>query len=201
MYIKKWPKSKKSKRINNKYTILSITQKCQHCNTVVEIDSLNDMYYDGRILFQETGLFGLDQQYKFGYVCPYCEHNQLLSNKNLNYLTRYININHIDLYPYKRMDMLKHSNRRYANAYDIFRGYALSHKYNIQVHASLQDKTVEKLFIDNPDIVNKIINEDGSFISGNTFYLLFRKWFFEQTGMTLDQLNHDSVFEQDYLFD
>jgi hypothetical protein len=55
----------------------------------------------------------------------------------------------------------------------------------------LQDKTVEKLFINNPDLVDKLINKNGSFISGNTFYFLFGKWFFEQTGMKLDQLNYD----------
>lgn len=200
MYIKKWPKNKRANY--KKYSILSITQKCKYCNTVVGIDSLNDMYYDGYTSFEDIGLFDkLDHQYKFGYICPYCERNQLLSNKNLNYLTKYIDANHIDLYPYEQMDMLKYSDRKHAYAYEIFCGYALSHKYNIQVHASLQDKTVERLFLDHPDIVNKIINEDGSFISGNTFYLLFRKWFFEQTGMKLDQLNHDGVFELDYLFE
>ena len=190
MYIKKWPKGK---RVNyKKYSILSITQKCQYCNTVVGIDSLNDMYYDGYTSFEDLGLFDkLNHQYKFGYVCPYCERNQLLSNKNLNYLTKYIDVNHVDLYQYKRMDMLKYSDRRHANAYEIFCGYALSHKYNIQVHASLQDKTVEKLFINNPDLVDKLINENGKFISKTVFYLLFRKWFFEQTGMKMDQLNHD----------
>lgn len=190
MYIKKWPKIKTTK---NKYTILNITQKCRYCNTVVGIDSLNDMYYDGYSSFEDLGLFDrLDHQYKFGYVCPYCEHTQLLSSKNLNYLTKYIDSNHIDLYPYKRMNMLKHSHRKYASAYDIFRGYSLSHKYNIRVHASLQDKTVEKLFIDNPDIVNKLINKNGEFIDVNKFYSIFGRWFLEQTGLKMDELEYSN---------
>lgn len=42
MFIKKWPKLRK----NN--VLLTITQKCNVCKTVVEIDDLNDLEYAGK---------------------------------------------------------------------------------------------------------------------------------------------------------
>lgn len=46
-------------------------------------------------------------------------------------------------------------------------------KFNITVHSSLKDKNVETAFNEDPELVNKLTNSDGKFISEDEFEKLF----------------------------
>lgn len=110
MYVKKWPKKSKS----SKYVLLNIIQKCKHCGTVVEIDNLNDLEYGGYFSIEGgLGFFNtLNHRYEWKYICPYCNKKESLSDKNLDYVTKFIDSNDIDMKPYETMPViLKEENK------------------------------------------------------------------------------------------
>ena len=171
MHVVKWPRI----RLRKKYVLLEFRQKCPKCKTIVEIDDLNDLDYDG--LFSLEGGWGifnkLDHRYKWDYECPYCNRKQSLSDKNLDYLTRFIDINNVDLYPYEEMDRIKFHDVFHATPYYKYYGYWLGAKYNVTVHSSLKDDNVEAAFKEDPEMVDRLTNTDGKFISENEFEKLF----------------------------
>lgn len=171
MHVVKWPRI----RLRKKYVLLEFRQKCPKCKTIVEIDSLNDLDYDGRFSLEGGwGIFNkLDHRYLWEYECPYCNRKQSLSDKNLDYLTRFIDINNVDLYPYEEMDRIKFHDVFHATPYYKYYGYWLGAKYNVTVHSSLKDDNVEAAFKEDPEMVNRLTNADGKFISENEFEKLF----------------------------
>lgn len=169
MHIVKWPKIK----LRKKYVLLEFRQKCPKCKTIVEIDNLNDLDYDGWVKGCE-GIFNkLDHQYKWEYECPYCNRKQSLSDKNLDYLTRFIDINNIDLFPYEEMDRIKFQDVFHATPYYKYYGYWLSAKFKVTVHSSLKDDDVAAAFNEDPELVDKLTSVDGKFISEDEFEKLF----------------------------
>lgn len=153
---------------------MEFRQKCPKCKTIVEIDNLNDLDYNGLVSLEGGGIFNkLDHRYKWDYECPYCNRKQSLSDKNLDYLTRFIDINNIDLFPYEKMYSIKFKEACYATPYYMYYGYWLGAKYNVTVHSSLKDDNVAAAFNENPKLVEQLTTEDGSFISEDEFEKLF----------------------------
>ena len=153
---------------------MEFRQKCPKCKTIVEIDNLNDLDYNGRVSLEGDGIFNnLDHRYKWDYECPYCNRKQSLSDKNLDYLTRFIDINNVDLFPYEKMYSIKFNDASYTIPYYIYYGYWLNAKFNVTVHSSLKDDNVAAAFNENPELVEKLTTEDGSFISEDEFEKLF----------------------------
>ena len=169
MFIKKWPKTND----NDKYTTFSISQKCPYCKTVVEINSLNDLEYDGYVSYQDICIFTmLDHEYRWNYTCPYCNRNQSISNKNIRYVTRYIDTKNVDIHQHEMMYSLKE--KTLIETYDKFEAYWLSAKYGIGVPERLADTEINELFKNNHDIVNKLTNDNGKFVSEKGFKWLYR---------------------------
>ena len=151
---------------------MEFRQKCPKCKTIVEIDNLNDLEYDGCVSLED--LFNkLDHRYKWKYECPYCNRKQSLSDKNLDYITRFIDINNIDLFPYEEMDRITYHDVFHATPYYKYYGYWLGAKFKVTVHSSLKDDNVEAAFNEDPELVDKLTNADGNFISENEFEKLF----------------------------
>ena len=170
MHIVKWPKIK----LRKKYVLLEFRQKCPKCKTIVEIDNLNDLDYNGRLSLEGGGIFNnLDHRYNWEYECPYCNRKQSLSDKNLDYLTKFIDINNIDLFPYEEMDNIKFHDVFHATPYYKYYGYWLGAKYKVTVHSSLKDDNVAAAFNEDPELVDKLTNTDGKFISEDEFSKLF----------------------------
>ena len=170
MHIVKWPKIK----LRKKYVLLEFRQKCPKCKTIVEIDNLNDLDYNGRLSLEGGGIFNkLDHRYEWEYECPYCNRKQSLSDKNLDYLTRFIDINNVDLFPYEKMYSIKFQDACYATPYYIYYGYWLSAKFKVAIHSSLKDDNVAAAFNEDPELVDKLTNSDGKFISEDEFSKLF----------------------------
>lgn len=149
---------------------MEFRQKCLKCKTIVEIDNLNDLDYNGRVSLEGGGL---DHRYNWEYECPYCNRKQSLSDKNLKYLTKFIDINNVDLFPYEKMYCIKFQDACYATPYYKYYGYWLGAKFNVTIHSSLKDKNVEASFNENPELVEQLTTEDGSFISEDEFEKLF----------------------------
>lgn len=153
---------------------MSFRQKCPKCKTIVEIDNLNDLDYNGAFSLEGIGIFNkLDHRYKWEYECPYCNRKQSLSDKNLDYLTRFIDINNIDLFPYEEMDRITYHDVFHATPYYKYYGYWLGAKFNVNVHSSLKDDNVEAAFNEDPEMVDKLTNTEGNFISEHEFEKLF----------------------------
>ena len=153
---------------------MEFRQKCPKCKTIVEIDNLNDLDYNGLVSLEGGGIFNkLDYRYKWDYECPYCNRKQSLSDKNLDYLTKFIDINNVDLFPYEEMDRIKFKDAFHATPYYKYYGYWLVAKFKVSIHSSLKDKNVETAFNDNPELVEQLTTKDGSFISENEFEKLF----------------------------
>ena len=170
MHVVKWPRI----RLRKKYVLLEFRQKCPKCKTIVEIDNLNDLDYNGLVSLEGGGIFNkLDYRYKWDYECPYCNRKQSLSDKNLDYLTKFIDINNVDLFPYEEMDRIKFKDAFHATPYYKYYGYWLVAKFKVSIHSSLKDKNVETAFNDNPELVEQLTTKDGSFISENEFEKLF----------------------------
>ena len=170
MHIVKWPKIK----LRKKYVLLEFRQKCPKCKTIVEIDNLNDLDYNGRVSLEGGGIFNkLDHRYEWEYECPYCNRKQSLSDKNLDYLTRFIDINNVDLFPYEEMDNIKFHDVFHATPYYKYYGYWLSAKFKVTIHSSLKDDNVAAAFNEDPELVDKLTNSDGKFISEDEFSKLF----------------------------
>lgn len=131
MYIKKWPKAKR----RHKYTILNIIQKCPKCGTVVEIDSLNDLEYCGTYSLEGGFLPIPDHRYHWKYVCPYCNKKEDLSDNNMDYVTKFIDSNGIDMKPYDAMEFISFK----PDTYEVFYALWLHEKYGVQIHESLVD--------------------------------------------------------------
>jgi hypothetical protein len=152
---------------------LEFRQKCPKCKTIVEIDNLNDLDYNGRVSLEGGGFNKLDHRYEWEYECPYCNRKQSLSDKNLDYLTRFIDINNIDLFPYEEMDNIKFHDVFHATPYYKYYGYWLSAKFKVTIHSSLKDDNVAAAFNEDPELVDKLTNSDGKFISEDEFSKLF----------------------------
>ena len=170
MHVVKWPRI----RLRKKYVLLEFRQKCPKCKTIVEIDNLNDLDYNGWVKFEGGGIFNkLDHQYKWDYECPYCNRKQSLSDKNLDYITRFIDINNINLFPYEEMDRIKFNDVFHATPYYKYYGYWLGAKFKVTVHSSLKDDNVAAAFNEDPEMVYKLTGVDGKFISEDEFEKLF----------------------------
>lgn len=151
---------------------MEFRQKCPKCKTIVEIDNLNDLDYDGCVSLEDV-FNKLNHRYKWDYKCPYCNRKQSLSDKNLDYLTRFIDINNVDLFPYEEMDRIKFQDVFHATPYYKYYGYWLVAKFKVSIHSSLKDKNVEAAFNEDPELVDKLTSADGNFISEHEFEKLF----------------------------
>lgn len=198
MFIKKWPKTND----NNKYAIFSISQKCPYCKTVVEIDSLNDLEYNGCVSYADINIFTmLDHEYRWNYTCPYCKRTQSISNKNIHYVTRYIDIKNVDIHQHEMMYCLKE--KTCIETYDKFEAYWLSAKYGIGVPEQLADPEINELFKNDKDIVDKLTNDNGKFIPFKGFNWLYRNHFIsnplndkEKQGNTSSKETLESILEE-----
>lgn len=159
MFIKKWPKL----RTNN--VLLTITQKCKHCKTVVEIDDLNDLEYAGKFSLEGGSLFGKyrDHRYDWKYECPYCGKKESLSDKNLDYITDFIDSNCINMKPYEVMEFISFK----GDAYSIFYALWLHDKFGIQIHPSLIDKDAAEFY--NKNLLGELLTNDGWFVNESEF--------------------------------
>lgn len=157
MFIKKWP------RVNfkKKYTFLKISQKCKYCKTIVEMDSLNDLDYVGVFSLEGGSILPtLDHRYHFNYVCPYCERDQMLSIDNLDYITKFIGLNNIDMKPYEMMERISHS----VEPYNVFRALWLNSKYGVKIRPSLVDEEATRIFNENM-LEQELEDQDGDFVT------------------------------------
>ena len=161
MFIKKWPKLRK----NN--VLLRIIQKCRHCKTVVEIDDLNDLEYDG--LFTIEGGLGLfntstsTHRYDWKYVCPYCNKRESLSDRNLDYVTKFIDANGINMEPYETMQFISMK----GDSYSIFYALWLHDKYGVKIHPSLIDNDAAEFY--NKNLLGELLTNDGWFVNESEF--------------------------------
>lgn len=161
MYIKKFPKESKS----SKYALLNVIQKCKNCGTVVEIDDLNDLEYAGKFSLEGGSLFGKyrDHRYDWKYECPYCCKKDSLSNKNLDYITDFIDSNCVNMKPYETMEFISFK----GDTYSIFYALWLHDKFGVQIHESLLDDGATKFY--NKHFSGDVLTRDGWFVSEREF--------------------------------
>ena len=159
MFIKKWPKLKK----NN--VLLTITQKCKHCKTVVEIDDLNDLEYAGEFSLEGGSLLGKyrDHRYDWKYECPYCGKKDSLSDRNLDYITDFIDSNCINMKPYEAMKFISLK----GDTYSIFYALWLHDNFGVQIHASLIDKDAAEFY--NKRFSGDVLTRDDWFVGESEF--------------------------------
>lgn len=144
-------------------------QKCK-CGTVINFTDLNDLEYHGSLTDE-----GGNNSYIWYYTCPYCDNTETLSDKNLDYLSKWIIINEIDLTHYEEMEMItfsQHIEKDRVDIYYKYHAYWIHFKYGVKVPHSLEDDAIYKKFINNIDIVNALTMDDGSFIDYHTFNVL-----------------------------
>ena len=162
MIIKKWPKTLPTRQFTN----LKITQKCSYCKTVVELDSLSDLVFEGYESFEYGGISSCSL-YKWTYVCPCCDELVSLSYKNNRKITKYIKTNRIEMFPYIQMEMLSNEISTYSKYY----AYWLSEKYGINVHPKLKDEDIQTR-IKTENIQELLTNDNGDFVDETTFDLI-----------------------------
>ena len=162
MIIKKWPKALPT----GQFTNLKITQKCSYCKTVVELDDLSDLVFDGHASFEYGGL-GSVSIYEWSYVCPCCDNSVSLSHKNNRKITKYFKTNEIEMSPYIRMDILSYK----ISTYNKYYAYWLSEKYGINVHPKLKDEDIQT-HIKTENLQELLTNDNGDFVDETTFDLI-----------------------------
>lgn len=168
--IIKWPKTilNKKRHLKKYLNGLSIKQKCIHCGTVINITSLNDIDYSCKKDNDEK----IGHWYYWYFTCPYCEKTEYLSNKNLDFITRWIDINQVDLTHYEEMSNISydpHIEKDRVDNYHKFHAHWIHFKYGVKVPCSLEDNFIYKEFINNPKIVEILTTQDGNFIDWLTF--------------------------------
>jgi hypothetical protein len=153
--IKKWPKALPT----GQFTNLKITQKCSYCKTVVELDDLDDLVFDGHASFDYGGWI-----YEWSYVCPCCEELVALSYKNNKKITKHFKRNKIEMFPYIQMDILSYK----ISTYNKYYAYWLSEKYGIEVHPKLRDVEIET-HIKTESLQELLTDENDDFVDEATF--------------------------------
>ena len=144
-------------------------QKCK-CGTVINFTDLNDLEYHG-YQTDESG----NKSYILYYTCPYCDNTETLSHKNLDYVSKWIIINEIDLTHYEEMANITYSphiEKDRVNIYDKYHAYWIHFKYGVKVPYSSEDDVIYKKFINNNGLVDTLTMDDGSFIDYHTFNVL-----------------------------
>ena len=159
MIIKKWPKVLPT----GQFTNLKITQKCSYCKTVVELDDLDDLVFDGHASFEYGGL-GSVPIYEWSYVCPCCDNMVSLTDKNNKKITKHFKRNKIEMFPYIQMDMLSYK----ISTYNKYYAYWLSEKYGIEVHPKLRDVEIET-HIKTESLQELLTDENDDFVDEVTF--------------------------------
>ena len=180
MIIKKWPKALPT----GQFTNLKITQKCSYCKTVVELDDLDDLVFDGHASFEYGGL-GSVSIYEWSYVCPCCEELVALSYKNNKKITKHFKRNKIEMFPYIQMDMLSYK----ISTYNKYYAYWLSEKYGIEVHPKLRDVEIET-HIKTESLQELLTDENDDFVDEATFDRIMHHQ--KENGVQVSMKNIDS---------
>ena len=163
-------------------------QKCR-CGTVINFTDLNDLEYHGS-LTDEAG----NNSYIWYYTCPYCDNTETLSDKNLDYLSKWIIINEIDLTHYEEMEMITfspHIEKDRVDIYYKYHAYWIHFKYGVKVPHSSEDDAIYKKFINNNGLVDALTMDDGSFIDYHTFHVLLSTIEHNELHEILEAITHE----------